>query len=227
MQSFDRILRVVKHMISIIGLTGGIGCGKSTVARQFAAMGASVIDADQVARDVVAVGTDGLAEIVARFGASFLDAHGALDRKKMADHVFAHPDERRALESIVIPRIGAESMRRFSALEEAGSRWAVYEATLLVEQKTYKMFQSLLVVTANSAVQLQRVMHRDKLTIEAATARVEAQLPLAKKVELAEFVIDNSSTEARLHDRCLEVFALIVARYGASRVAVSSAGVAQ
>ncbi len=211
-------------MISVIGLTGGIGCGKSTVARHFAQLGVAVLDADQLARDVVAPGTDGLAAVVAHFGGDFLDENSGLDRKKMGEYVFANPGKRRELEGIVIPLIAAESMRRFSALQEQGAQWAVYEASLLIEQNTYRMFPSLLVVTANSQVQLSRVMARDRLSEQSAEARVQAQLPLVQKVALAQLVIDNSSTPERLHARCLEVFHAIVRRYGAAWARSTHAG---
>ena len=203
-------------MLSVIGLTGGIGCGKSTVARHFAQLGVAVLDADQVARDVVAPGTEGLAAVVAHFGTDFLDEASGLDRKKMGEHVFANPSQRKVLEGIVIPLIGAESMRRFSGLQEQGAQWAVYEASLLIEQKTYRMFSSLVVVTANPAVQLNRVMARDQLSEKSAEARVRAQLPLVQKVAIAQLVIDNSSSPERLRDRCLEVFHAIVRRYGSA-----------
>ncbi len=184
------------------------------MARHLARWGVPVIDADQLAREVVALGTEGLAAVVARFGVSFLDNNGALDRKKLGEHVFARPEERRALEELVIPRIAALSMARFEALGAKGARWAIYEASLLVEQKTYKMFSALLVVTAQPEVQRARVMARDALPAHEVDARISAQLAVVRKVELAQHVVDNSGSAERLQERCAGLFHTLVTRLG-------------
>lgn len=200
--------------MQVFGLTGGIGCGKSTVARIFAHRGVAVIDADQVARDVVAPGSEGLSLVLERFGREFLGADGTLDRKRLGERVFSDATERRALESIVIPRIAQESMSRFAALSDEGARWGLYEAALLVENRTHTMLAGLVVVTARSDVQLARVMARDKLAEGDARARIEAQLPLAKKVAEARWVVDNSRGFDRLIQRSEELYATIVASEG-------------
>ncbi len=193
--------------MQVFGLTGGIGCGKSTVARLFADRGVSVIDADRVARDVVAPGTEGLALVLERFGGEVLASDGTLDRKRLGDRVFRDATERRALEAIVIPRIAQESMARFAALSEQGVRWGLYEAALLVENGTHRMLAGLVVVTANPVVQRERVMKRDNLTSSEAEARIEAQWPLAKKVAEARWV-------DRVICRSEELYATIVASEG-------------
>jgi dephospho-CoA kinase len=198
----------------VFGLTGGIGCGKSTVAALFARRGVSVIDADQVARDVVAPGTDGLAEVVALFGASVLSSDGTLDRKRLGDTVFRDADLRKRLESVVIPRIAAESMTRFQALSEQGARWGLYEAALLVENGTHRALAGLVVVTASEAAQVARVVARDRLDEAAARARIAAQWPLARKVAEAGFVVDNSRDLARLEARVDELYVTMVLREG-------------
>lgn len=200
----------------VFGLTGGIGCGKSTVAQVFARRGVAVIDADRVARDVVAPGTEGLAEVVARFGPEVLAADGTLDRKRVGDMVFRDADLRKALEGIVIPRIAAESMSRFQALSEQGARWALYEAALLVENGTHRALAGLIVVTANPSVQRERVMARDKASAEDAQARIDAQWPLARKVAEARWVVDNSRDIARLYARSEELYATVVLAEGAA-----------
>lgn len=199
----------------VFGLTGGIGCGKSTVARIFARRGVVVIDADQVARDVVAPGTDGLREVIERFGSAVLSADGTLDRKRVGDMVFRDADLRRALESIVIPRIAMESMRRFSAHAEEGARWGLYEASLLVENGTHRSLAGLVVVTANPLVQRARVMARDGLDEAGADARIAAQWPLVKKVSEARWVVDNSRDLGRLYLRSEELYAMMVLAEGA------------
>lgn len=199
----------------VFGLTGGIGCGKSTVARIFARRGVVVIDADQVARDVVAPGTDGLREVVERFGATVLSADGTLDRKRVGDMVFRDADLRRALEAIVIPRIAMESMSRFAAHADKGARWGLYEASLLVENGTHRSLAGLVVVTANPLVQRARVMARDGLDEAGADARIAAQWPLVKKVSEARWVVDNSRDLGRLYLRSEELYATMVLAEGA------------
>ncbi len=200
----------------VFGLTGGIGCGKSTVAQVFARRGVAVIDADRVARDVVAPGTDGLAEVVARFGDGVLAADGTLDRKRVGDMVFRDADLRRALEGIVIPRIAMESMARFQALDEQGARWGVYEASLLVENGTHRSLAGLIVVTANGQVQRARVIERDHVSREDAEARIAAQWLLARKVAEARWVVDNSRDISRLYARAEELYATVVLSEGAA-----------
>lgn len=200
----------------VFGLTGGIGCGKSTVAKVFARRGVPVIDADQVARDVVAPGTDGLAEVVDRFGRDVLAPDGTLDRKRVGDMVFRDADLRRALEGIVIPRIAAESMGRFQALSERGARWGLYEASLLVENGTHRALAGLIVVTAHPSVQRLRVMARDKVSAQDAQARIDAQWPLVRKVTEARWVVDNSGDIAALYARSEELYATVVLAEGAA-----------
>jgi dephospho-CoA kinase len=200
----------------VFGLTGGIGCGKSTVARVFARRGVAVIDADQVARDVVAPGTEGLAAVVERFGSEVLAPDGTLDRKRVGDMVFRDAELRKSLESIVIPRIAAESMKRLQALSELGARWALYEAALLVEHGTHCALAGLIVVTAHPSVQRARVMARDHLSAEQAQARIDAQWPLARKVAEARWVVDNSRDIARLYARSEELYATVVLAEGAA-----------
>lgn len=200
----------------IVGLTGGIGSGKSAVARLFAEQGVPVIDADQVARDVVEPGTEGLAQVVAAFGAGVLDPEGRLDRKRVAARVFDAPEERKKLEAILHPRIAAESMMRMQRLAAAGHPYAIYEATLLVENGSYKMMSALVVVTASPATQLARVCARDDLDEAAVKARIAAQLPIEEKVRVADYVIENDGTMEDLRSRVIEVHAALLARFGAS-----------
>jgi len=180
----------------VYGLTGGIGSGKSTVAAMLRALGAPVIDADALARDVVAPGTDGLAEVVRAFGPGVLDASGALDRKKLGAIVFADPAARQRLEAITHPRIAAESARQLAALAAAGERVAFYEAALLVEKGTHAGLAGLVVVSVPQDVQRARVRARDGATEEEARARLAAQLPLADKLAVATHVIDNAGDRA-------------------------------
>jgi dephospho-CoA kinase len=182
----------------IWGLTGNIGAGKSTVARLLAQRGVPVVDADRIAREVVEPGQPALEEIARRFGPEVIAPDGSLDRKAMAARVFADPDERRALNAIVHPRIAAVTAERMAALAEAGRPAAVYEAALIVENGLDKGLDGLVVVTAPVDVQIARLRLRDGMTEAEARARIAAQLPAEEKVKRATFVIDNHGSEQDL-----------------------------
>ncbi len=211
--------------MEVIGLTGGIACGKSTVARLLATRGVAVVDADVIAREVTAVGTDGLAEIVQEFGPGVLCGDGTLDRKALGTRVFRDEAARQRLNEITHPRIAAESARRLSVLADAGRDFAVYEAALLVESGGWKNFADLIVVTASPDVQRARLMARDGAGEDDARARIAAQWPLARKVAVATWVIDNSGTRDTLDARVSELHAALVSRHGgqASRAATVGA----
>jgi dephospho-CoA kinase len=177
--------------LKLIGLTGGIGSGKSTVAEMIRARGVPVLDADRIAREIVAPGTPALAEIAAAWPA-VVAPDGTLDRRRLGQIVFADPEARRRLEAITHPRIAARAAAEARALEAAGHRLAFYEAALLVETGRHREFDGLVVVTADEAAQLERVRARDGLPEAEARARIRAQLPLAEKVEAASHVVDNS-----------------------------------
>jgi dephospho-CoA kinase len=178
--------------LKVLGLTGGIGSGKSTVARLIAELGVPVLDADQLARDVVEPGRPALAEVAAAWPAA-IGPDGRVDRKRLAAIVFADPTQRLRLEAIMHPRIQALAGERLAALADRGERLAFYEASLLVESGRYKDFDGLVVVTASPETQLARVLARGDLTEAEARARIGAQLPLAAKVRLATHLIDNDA----------------------------------
>lgn len=200
--------------IVLFGLTGGIASGKSTVAARFREQGLPVIDADALAREVVAPGTDGLAEVVRAFGPEVLLADGSLDRARVAAIVFADPDRRRQLNAIVHPRIAALTAERAAALSVRGEPLACYEAALLVENRLADAFRPLVVVAVPEEVQLARVMARDGISAEQARSRLAAQLPLADKIAVADYVIDNAGDRAATERQADEVLASIRARAG-------------
>jgi dephospho-CoA kinase len=194
--------------IVVFGLTGGVASGKSTVAARFRALGLDVIDADAVARDVVAPGSEGLEAIVAVFGMGIVQ-DGRLDRRALRKLVFDDPTARERLNAIVHPRIAAETVSRSQALEERGVTLACYEAALLVENGLADAFRPLVVVALDPGLQRERLMQRDGMTPEDADKIIAAQLPLSQKVALADYLIDNSGTRAALLDRADEVLAEI------------------
>jgi dephospho-CoA kinase len=182
----------VTGSLRIIGLTGGIGSGKSTVARLIAARGIPVIDADQLAREVTVPGTPALAEIAAQWP-DVIGADGQLDRRKLAAIVFSDPPARARLEAITHPRIIAAAKQRTDEWARAGHRLAFYEAALLIEAGRQRDFDDLIVVDAPEADRIARVVARDGVTEDAVRARIAAQMPLEEKRRLATHVIENDA----------------------------------
>jgi len=183
--------------MKVWGLTGNIGSGKSTVARLLAGRGVPVIDADQIAREVVQPGRPALREIAARWP-QVVSPDGTLDRKALAGRVFDDRGELARLNAIVHPRIAEEVSARIDALAGAGRPVAVYEAALIVENGLHAGLDGLIVVTAPENVRIARLRARDGMTETEARARIAAQLPEAEKVRLATFVIENTGSESGL-----------------------------
>jgi dephospho-CoA kinase len=200
-----------------IGLTGGIASGKSTVARILADLGAAVIDADALAREVVKKGSDGLRELVATFGQMVLAADGGLDREALAAVVFRDPEARRKLNAITHPRIGMLSAQRIAEAQATAAPYVVYEAALLVETGAHKGMAALVVVAADAATQARRTVARDGMSQEAAQARIAAQLPLSDKIAVADYVIHNDGQLDALRAATLEVHEQIMRRFGLSQ----------
>lgn len=193
--------------MKLLGLTGGIASGKSTVGRMLAAAGVPVVDADVLAREAVVPGSAGLAAIVARFGAEILDSHGALDRKKLGTVVFSDDDARRALNAIVHPEVARLAAERFAALRDAGTHaWCVYEVPLLFENGLDAAMNATMLVTVPEDVQLARVMLRDGLSEGAARARIRAQMPQDEKRRRATVVVANDGTPEALGPRLTEAW---------------------
>ena len=178
----------------LIGLTGGIATGKSTVAGLLAGRGAVIVDADTLAREVVEPGSPALAEIAAGFGDSVLTPDGALDRAALGAVVFADPAQRRRLEAITHPRIAALMGERIAAGLASEAPLVVADIPLLFEGDRVGLVEGVLLVDAPEEVQLRRLMLRDGIDEAAARDRVAAQMPLAEKRRRATWVIDNSGT---------------------------------
>jgi dephospho-CoA kinase len=175
----------------LIGLTGNIATGKSTVAKMLENLGASVIDADALVHELQRKGTPVYDDIVAVFGPGILDRTGEIDRKALGSIVFADPAQLRTLESIVHPAVLIESMRRMT---EAATPVMVYEAIKLIEAGRAEMCDALWVVTARTEVQLQRLMRDRHMSEAEARQRIAAQPLQGEKVAQATVVIDNSSS---------------------------------
>jgi dephospho-CoA kinase len=209
--------------IHVFGLTGGIGAGKSTIARRFAERGVPVVDADALARDVVAPGSAALTEIATRFGSEAVRADGSLDRAWLAAQVFQNPALRSMLEAITHPRIAALAGDRFRALEAAGHPLACYVLALLYERGLERKYSPVVVVSATEAQQLERAAARDGVTPADVAARVRAQIPLSVKARRADYVVDNSGSPEqalaqadRALDEICKKLGIDPARYAAS-----------
>jgi len=182
--------------VYLVGLTGGIGSGKTTVARLLAARGAHVIDADRLAREVVEPGTPGNAEILDRFGADIADDLGRIDRTALAAIVFADPDALRDLNAIVHPRVGERIASELTDLA-ATDELAVLDVPLLTEAGVSRGYDAVVVVTAPEHVRVERLVERG-LTAEDARARIANQASDAERLALATHVVENSGTLAAL-----------------------------
>lgn len=188
-----------------VGLTGGIGAGKSEVSRRLAAQGAVVIDADAVAREVVAPGTAGLAEVTAVFGPAVLGADGSLDRAKLGDIVFADAQARGKLNAIIHPRVA----QRMAELEQAAGPGAivVHDVPLITENGLADSYDIVVVVDVPPKVQLERLVRHRAMTRDQAKARIGAQASREQRLAVAGIVVDNSGSLAELDRQVGELWA--------------------
>ena len=178
----------------ILGITGGIASGKTTVAQAFQALGAVVVCADVLAREIVCPGTKALQEIAESFGCQVLREDGTLNRQLMAEMVFNDDQARMALNGITHPAIAALARTRLREAEQGGAPLVIYDAPLLYEVGADREVDKVLVVKVGAEVQLARLMARDGINRQQALARVAAQMPQEEKVARADFVIDNSGS---------------------------------
>ena len=177
----------------LVGLTGGIATGKSTVAEVFRRLGSVIIDADVLAREVVVPGEPAYDEIVATFGRGILRPDGLLDRQKLGAIVFAAPDAKKRLEAITHPRIRerfAEALAELEARDFAGI--VIFDAPVMIESGNYTAMDRLVVVVTDAATQARRLTARDAVGAAEAEQRIGSQMPVAEKAKLADYVIDNS-----------------------------------
>ncbi|MFG2948549.1 dephospho-CoA kinase [Streptomyces adustus] len=193
-----------------VGLTGGIGAGKSEVSRLLVACGAVLIDADRIAREVVAPGTPGLAAVVDAFGTEVLAEDGSLDRPRLGSLVFADPAKLAVLNSIVHPLVGARSRELESAAAEDSV--VVHDVPLLAENGLAPLYDVVIVVDAAPETQLDRLVRLRGMTEADARARMAAQASRDKRLEIADIVIDNDVPLAGLERRVREVWAELVHR---------------
>ncbi|MEU3194703.1 dephospho-CoA kinase [Streptomyces sp. NPDC006992] len=190
-----------------VGLTGGIGSGKSEVARLFAECGAVVVDADRIAREVVEPGTPGLAAIVDEFGAEVLTPEGRLDRPRLAALVFADPERRAALNAIVHPLVGERSAELERAARQADpDAVVVHDVPLLVENGLAQLYDTVVVVDAAAETRLDRLVRLRGTDEDEARARMAAQAGREERLAVADLVIDNNGPLAELAPRVREIW---------------------
>lgn len=201
-----------------VGLTGGIASGKSTVSEAFARLGAKVLDADEVAREVVLPGKPAWTKLRHTFGSEFFHPDGRLNRSKLRRLVFADPEQRSRLNAIVHPEVMKEINRRFEQLTtSAQDAVVVVDVPLLLEVGVAHRFDKVIVVYVEKSVQIKRLRQRDGLSMEGARRALSTQMVLDKKVEQADYVIDNSGTRDETQAQVEKVWQELLALAGSHR----------
>ncbi len=180
--------------MKILGLTGNIACGKSTVAAIFKELGATLIDADKVARDIVGKGNPALKKIIKHFGNEILNKDGTLNREKLGRKVFNDKNQRRILNDITHPEIFKEINNLIEKYRSEGQKIVIIEAALIVErEKLIKIIDKLIVVSTSKDIQIKRLKDRDGFSKEQALSRINSQIPIEEKIKHADYVIHNDS----------------------------------
>jgi dephospho-CoA kinase len=195
-----------------VGLTGGIGSGKSAVTRLLAEAGAVVVDADLVAREVVEPGTPGLARLVERFGPEILRPDGTLDRAALGTRAFGDPEALAALNAIVHPLVGDRTAELLEQARAAGARVVVHDVPLLVESGLAPMYDVVVVVAASAQTQHDRLVRLRGMSSQEAQQRIDAQAPLADKLAVATHVIDNDGPVEELAPQVERLWRELVGR---------------
>lgn len=206
-------------MTRLVGLSGGIGSGKSTVATLFAKLGARVIDADAIVHELQAPGSPVLEELAEAFGAGILDESGALDRAALGALAFRDPDARKRLGSIMHPKVGVEMMYRLNEARDAGVDLIVLDIPLLFEGmkagtgiSSQLGFDVTIVVHVPEALQVERQISRDDCTREEALRRIHAQLPIDEKRDMADCVIDNAGSLEETEQQVRDLYRRLTAK---------------
>jgi dephospho-CoA kinase len=197
--------------VKLVGLTGGIASGKSTVAKILEHLGAAIVNADVLAREVVEPDQEAWKDIVARFGPDVLKPDQTLDRQKLRTVIFNDPDARKELEAIIHPRVRALAEQRIREHGAAGFAIVVYEVPLLFEAKIHEWLRPVILVACDIDTQRRRLEQRDQIDSAAAQKIIDAQMSLAEKRRLADYVIENNGSLSDLERQVREVLAKIQA----------------
>jgi dephospho-CoA kinase len=197
--------------VKLLGLTGGIASGKSTVAAILRRLGAAIINADELSREVVQPEQDAWKEIVTTFGSDILLGDKTLDRRKLRKIVFDNPEARKKLEAIIHPRVRALAESKISELAAAGSSIIVYEVPLLFEAQIHLWLRPVILVACDVGTQKKRLLDRDHLTDPEAQQHLDAQMSLEDKRKLADYVIENNDNLEELEQQVRAVLQKIQA----------------
>jgi len=191
----------------LVGLTGGIGSGKTQVAQMFKRLGAYLIDADELAHEAVRPEGPVLKRIVEAFGPEVLNTDGTLDRAKLARLVFADPEKRELLNSIVHPYVFMEEERRRKEIAQKDPKAVVlFDAALLIETGSYQLMDKVILVTIDRRNQISRIMTRDGLSRDEAVRRIEAQMPQDQKKDKADYLIDGGRSLKTIEDQVRKIY---------------------
>ena len=198
-------------MSLLVGLTGGMGSGKSLAAKFFAEQGAQIIDADQISRDLVRPGQPALKEIVNSFGDSILDSDGKLNRVELAKIIFENTDKKSELEGILHPKvIKKEQEEYFNICANNPSAIVIIDAALLIESGNYKNVDKVIVVQSDEEQQVQRILSRGNQSYEQAIARIKNQMSFEEKSQYADFILDNRAQPEDLRRKVQELYAKLL-----------------
>ena len=191
----------------LVGLTGGLASGKTTVAKIFQQCGADIIDADQIARTVVQPGRVAWRDIVAVFGKTILHSDKVLNREALAARVFGHPQKLKILNRIVHPRVAREQIRITKAItKKHPNAVIIYDAALLIEANAHERMDHVILVTANQDIQIKRACKRDGISKKEALVRIRGQLPLREKKQFADILIDGTLSLPRLRRQIVKLY---------------------
>lgn len=191
----------------IVGLTGGIASGKSLVTRVFRDLGAHIIDADKIVHSLLSSGQGVCLEVIAHFGKDVSLPDGSVDRRKLGEIVFNHPEERAWLNQCIHPRVFEAYQIQIRHLEERQpGAIVVLDAALLIETGYHRHMDKLIVVYADQKDQVKRLIDRDCFTLDQALARISSQMPLAEKRKYADYIIENTGTREETERQAREVF---------------------
>jgi len=186
----------------IVGLTGGIGSGKSTISHEFSHLGVPILDTDQIARDVVAIGQPALHELTEHFGPTILNSDGSLNRSTLRKIIFREPQQKRFVEELLHPLILEQTMQQ---VENIDSAYVIVEIPLLIEANWQPFVDQILVVDLPEDLQIERLLSRKELSRSDIQQIINSQLPRMKKREYADQLIDNSKTSSELTQRVFEL----------------------
>ena len=196
--------------MKLIGLTGGIAAGKSAVATMLQRLGAKIIDADELAREIVEPGQEAWREIIAAFGREIIRQDQSIDREKLRKKVFEDEQARKRLESITHPRIRTLAQQKIQQLAREGAEIIIYVVPLLFENRLHLWLRPVILVACDSAIQKERLQKRDKLNEGEIRRHLEAQMGLEEKKKLADFIVENDGSLEELEKKVREVWEKIV-----------------